>query len=92
MSSSKEKLIETLKLLKERILDVEKNNRKLSKTDTRQGLINVLFKSLGWDFSDFESVKSEFRNKNYNDPVDYAFFSSKNSNKPVLLVEAKAIG
>lgn len=92
MSSSKESLIETLKLLKQRVLEVEKKSKSLSETDTRQGLINVLFKALGWDFSDFESVRSEFRNKNYNDPVDYAFFHSKDNNKPVLLVEAKFLG
>ena len=92
MSNSKENLIETLKFLKQRILEVEKKSKPLSETDTRQGLINVLFKALGWDFSDFESVRSEFRNKNYNDPVDYAFFHSKDNTKPVLLVEAKALG
>ena len=78
--------------LKTKILDIEKANIKLSETDTRQGLINPLFSALGWDFSDFNSVKSELRHKSYNEPVDYAFFSEKNNEKPILLAEAKALG
>ena len=85
------KLIETLIKLKSRILEVEKDSIKLTEQDTRQGLINVLFRSLGWDLSDFDSVKSEFRHKDYNQPVDYAFFH-KNKDKPILLIEAKALG
>lgn len=82
----------TVKSIKERIGAVEKEGTKLSETDTRQGLINPMFSALGWDFGDFTSVKSELRHKNYNDPVDYAFFSSKNKSKPVLLLEAKTLG
>ena len=81
-----------MKALKQRILDVEQKSTKLSEQDTRQGLINTLFGALGWDFSDFDSVKSELRHKNYNDAVDYAFFHHKDKNKPVLLVEAKSLG
>ena len=51
-----------------------------------------MFKALGWDFSDFESIKSEYRHPDYNEPVDYAFFHHKDKNKPVLLVEAKSFG
>lgn len=51
-----------------------------------------MFQVLGWDFSDFNSVKSELRHKDYKDSVDYAFFSSTDKNKPILLLEAKALG
>ncbi|MFW7380139.1 MAG: type I restriction enzyme HsdR N-terminal domain-containing protein [Oligoflexus sp.] len=90
--SQNQKLIETINVLKSRIIDVEKNNMKLSEADTRQGLINPIFRALGWDFSDFSSVKSELRHASYNEPVDYAFFSSKRNDKPILLLEAKAFG
>ena len=91
--STRQMLLETLVNLKSKILDVEKKGLKLTEQDTRQGLINPLFKSLGWDFSDFNLVRSEFRHKNYNDPVDYAFFNHAASNaKPMLLVEAKTLG
>ena len=92
MPKSKENLIETLKKIKKRVLDLEKSSTKLSEQDTRQGLINVLFNDLGWDFSDFESIRSEVRHKSYNEPVDYAFFYHKEKDKPVLLVEAKSLG
>lgn len=47
---------------------------------------------LGWDFSDFLSVRSDYRHTDFNEPVDYAFFSSKERNKSVLLLEAKKLG
>ena len=72
-------------------MEVERKSIKLSEQDTRQGLINPLFSALGWNFSDFNSIKSEFRHKKYNDPVDYAFFHGKDKEKPVLLVEAKSL-
>ena len=90
--TKKGQLIKVLKSLKQGILDVERKSTKLSEQDTRQGLINTLFKALGWDFSDFESIKSEHRHSDYNEPVDYAFFHQNDKNKPVLLVEAKSFG
>ncbi len=78
--------------LKERIIEVEKSEVSLSETDTRQGLINPLFRACGWDFGDFLSVKSEFRHGDYNEPVDYAFFASNKRDRPILLLEAKALG
>ena len=86
------KVQETILSIKQRISTVESDKIKLSETDTRQGLINPMFSVLGWNFGDFMSVKSELRHKNYNDPVDYAFFSSKDKEKPILLLEAKALG
>ena len=91
MSVEKEKLLAELRRLKKTIL--ANDGRAISEQDTRQGLINPLFRALGWDFSDFMTVKSEFRHKKYNEPVDYAFFrSGDEQQKPLLLVEAKALG
>ena len=92
MSDIRSDLIEVIRSLKQRILKVEKDSTILTEQDTRQGLINVLFRNLGWDLSDFNLVKSEFRHKDYNQPVDYAFFNHKNKEKPVLLIEAKSLG
>lgn len=88
----KEQVTQAIRNIKERITKVESSNTRLSETDTHQGLINPMFAALGWDFGDFLSVKSELRHKNYNDPVDYAFFSSKKNDHPVLLLEAKTLG
>ena len=90
MPIEREELLATLKKLKKCILATEE--RSISEQDTRQGLINPLFRSLGWDFSDFTVVKSEFRLKEYNEPVDYAIFRDRDSPTPLLLVEAKALG
>ena len=60
---------------------------------TGRGLINPLFRALQWDFTDFDSIKSEPRVPEFNEPVDYAFYSSKKkSAKPILLLEAKRLG
>ncbi len=83
---------QSLKELKEKILNLKKSSSNISEMDTRQGLINPLFRAMGWDFGDFESVKSECKFGNYKDPADYAFFSQKDKETPLLILEAKAFG
>ena len=56
------------------IIKTEAGDAKLTETDTRQGLINPLFRALQWDFTDFDSIKSEPRVPEFNEPVDYAFY------------------
>ena len=86
-------LRDTVLKLKERIIKTEAGDTQLSETDTRQGLINPLFRALQWDFTDFDSIRSELRVPQFNEPVDYAFFSlQKKSSKPILLLEAKRLG
>ena len=67
-------LRDTVLKLKERIIKTEAGDTQLSETDTRQGLINPLFRALQWDFTDFDSIRSELRVPQFNEPVDYAFF------------------
>ena len=55
-----ELLKDTVLKLKDRIIKTEAGNIQLSETDTRQGLINPLFRALQWDFGDFESIKPGF--------------------------------
>ena len=50
-------LRDTVLKLKERIIKTEAGDTQLSETDTRQGLINPLFRALQWDFSDFDSME-----------------------------------
>jgi len=90
--SRHENVVQVLSELQQRIISVESGQSQLSETDTRQGLINPLFRALGWDFGDFDSVKSEVRHKAFNEPVDYAFYSSQNKSCPILLLEAKRFG
>ena len=69
-------LKDTILKLKKQIIKTEAGDAKLTETDTRQGLINSLFRALQWDFTDFDSIKSEPRVPEFNEPVDYAFYSS----------------
>lgn len=85
-------VMEMLLTLQRRIMTLEAGRTAVTETDTRQGLINPLFRALGWDFGDFVSVKSEVRHKSFNEPVDYAFYSSKEPSRPILLLEAKKFG
>ncbi|MFK7827188.1 MAG: type I restriction enzyme HsdR N-terminal domain-containing protein [Oligoflexales bacterium] len=78
--------------LKKKIVELEDNKLEISETDTRQGLINPLFRELGWDFADFTTVRSEFTHPEFKEPVDYAFFAGKDREKPVLILEAKRFG
>ena len=87
--SRHESVMEMLRTLQQRIMNLETTRTAVSETDTRQGLINPLFRSLGWDFGDFVSVKSEVRHKSFNEPVDYAFYPSNEPSRPILLLEAK---
>ena len=91
MSVDKEKLLKELRRLKKKILALEKKGKKFNEQDTRNGLINPLFEKLDWEF-DGETLRCEFRRKKFNEPVDYAFFRSGYTQKPLLLVEAKALG
>ncbi len=90
--SRHDNVVATLQKLQKQIISIETNRTNLSETDTRQGLINPLFRALGWDFGDFISVRSEVRHKSFNEPVDYAFYSTKDQVCPILLLEAKSFG
>lgn len=76
---------------KERILGCQSSGRKPNETETRTGIINPFFQSLGWDFGNFDLVRCEYSPEGHRDPIDYAFFSSPSSDRPVLLLEAKAL-
>ena len=77
-------LKDTILKLKKQIIRTEAGDAQLSETDTRQGLINPLFRALQWDFTDFDSIKSELRAPEFNEPVDYTFYSAKKkSAKPI---------
>ena len=90
MSKSRDELIAVIIKLKQRILEAQ--SMQLSEQDTRQGLINPLLRALGWDFSDFDAIKSEFRPEGFRDAIDYVLFRSKEKERPAMLIEAKQLG
>ena len=83
-----ESLKDTILKLKDRIIRTEAGNMQLSATDTRQGLINPLFRALQWDFGDFESIRSELRVPQFNEPVDYALGVALLRRRPRRLLRA----
>lgn len=65
--------------------------RHISEQDTKNALISVLLKSLGWDVHDLDSVTHEWRPTSFRgNPVDYALLS-EDGHTPIALVEAKAL-
>ncbi|MBM4284024.1 MAG: hypothetical protein FJ128_02075 [Deltaproteobacteria bacterium] len=77
-----------IKALSKKIEDYRKRN--LNEASTKNGFIEPLFKVIGWDFADVDSVEPEFPVflEGENKPVDYAL---KFERKPCLFLEAKRI-
>lgn len=77
-----------IKVLSKRIEDYRKKN--VNEASTKSGLIQPLFKEIGWDFTDIDSVEPEFSVllEGENNPADYAL---KFEGKARLFLEAKRI-
>jgi len=61
---------------------------RLTESDTIRVLILPVLSALGWDMTDIEEVRSEYRHTSSDNPVDYALFLH---GTPALFVEAKAL-
>lgn len=57
--------------------------------DTKAALIKPVLEALGWDTSDPEQVRHEFKINPKDNPVDYALLHMR---QPRLMVEAKGLG
>lgn len=57
--------------------------------DTKAALIKPILEALGWDTSDPEQVRHEFKTNPRDNPVDYALLHMR---QPRLIVEAKGLG
>jgi hypothetical protein len=57
--------------------------------DTKASLIKPILEALGWDTSDPEQVRHEFKTNPKDNPVDYALMHIR---QPRLMVEAKGLG
>jgi len=64
-------------------------NRSISEAGTKESFINPLITALGWDVSDFDEVKLEYKHTKKDSPVDYALMIDMN---PKLFIEAKQLG
>lgn len=75
--------------LRQVIQRLRKRSGQISEEDTKRVLINPLLEALGWNTLDVEEVRSEYRYKSQDNPVDYALFLLRT---PALFLEAKALG
>lgn len=60
----------------------------ITESDTIRVLIMPVLEALGWNVRDLEEVRSEYRHRTSDNPVDVALFLQRS---PVLFVEAKAL-
>ena len=89
MSVEKAKLLTELRRIKKKILDLE--NTGINEPETQRGLIDPLFEKLGWEF-DSKMWRYQYPIKDFDRKIDMIFFYRGDERKPLLLVEAKALG
>jgi len=63
--------------------------KSIGEAQTKESLINPIISSLGWDITDYEEVKLEYKHTRKDTPVDYAIIIDHN---PKLFIEAKQLG
>ena len=79
---------------KEVLSDIKRKIEKLGdktigETQTKESFINPMISALGWDVTDFDEVKLEYRHTKKATPVDYALLIDLT---PKLYIEAKQLG
>lgn len=87
--NNRELLAVALEKVRGQINAVRSARQRISEQDTKGSMIEPILASLGWDTSDLEEVRREYKHNPKDLPVDYAFLSQ---GKPIMFVEAKAIG
>jgi len=79
---------------KEVLSDIKRKIEKLGdktigETQTKESFINPMISALGWDVTDFDEVRLEYRHTKKATPVDYALLIDMT---PKLYIEAKQLG
>jgi predicted type IV restriction endonuclease len=64
-------------------------NKSIGEAQTKESFINPVISALGWDITDFDELKLEYKHTKKDMPVDYAIFIDLN---PKLFIEAKQLG
>lgn len=64
-------------------------DKRFGETQTKESFINPMISALGWDVTDFDEVKLEYKHTKKATPVDYALLIDMT---PKLYIEAKQIG
>lgn len=82
-------LVREIETIQDRVRQLVHDDSQISEQDTKLAIINPILSALGWDLSDLTQVRSEYRYRSSDDPVDYAMFRG---GVPVMFVEAKRLG
>jgi hypothetical protein len=78
----------TVERLRKRIGHIRQKRDAITEQDTKVAFINPLLTALGWNLEDLDEVRSEYRHKSQDNPVDYALLMLRS---PCLFVEAKSL-
>jgi len=81
-------LPQTVAKIRKKILRLRDRGERIGEQDTKSALIDPILRALGWNIDDLEDVRSEYRRKSKDNPVDYALFLLR---KECLFIEAKAL-
>ena len=79
---------ETLAKVRGRIQQIRERGDNITEQDTKRILIEPVLSALGWQMDELDDVRSEYRRKPQDDPVDYALLVF---GEPCLFVEAKTL-
>jgi predicted type IV restriction endonuclease len=82
-------LAQTIGELRQSIARLRRRGSDINEDGTRRVLVDPLISALQWNTLDVEEVRTEYRHKSQDNPVDYALFMFRT---PQLFVEAKALG
>lgn len=84
----RERLTAAVRKVRRSIQQVRDRRDHTGETQTKTSLITPVLDALGWDTVDPDEVKTEYRYRQQDNPVDYALLVQRS---PVLFVEAKAL-
>jgi hypothetical protein len=82
-------LEKAIRELRDKVERIRGADRGIGEQNTKAALIDPLLSALGWDVHEPDEVMREFKAHSRDKPVDYALQILR---KPVLLIEAKALG
>ena len=85
---SRQVLAETIGRVRDRIQQLRERGDSVSEQDTKRILIEPVLSALGWRLEELDDLRSEYRRKPQDNPVDYALVVF---GEPCLFVEAKAL-
>jgi len=88
MMEARQRLQSAVRKVRRTVNRVRERKESISEAGTKEALIRPVLTALGWDTSDIDEVKLEYKHKPKDNPVDYGLFVQ---GSPRLFIEAKAL-